>query len=164
VLELLRREGRMSYRAIKRRFSLDDEYLEDLKTEIIRAKRLAIDEDGAVLVWTGSSSHTTSSAPQPAEKVEPGVTRAIVSDEAERRRFTLDIAKREVCAEVRAVRTHYARDSCRPPIGDHSPAEEIDPYNFALGNFARQTTREPGFRKDSIFPLRRNRDSEMPTP
>jgi class 3 adenylate cyclase/tetratricopeptide (TPR) repeat protein len=89
VLELLRREGRMSYRAIKRRFSLDDEYLEDLKTEIIRAKRLAIDEDGAVLVWAGSSSQTTSSAPQPAEKVEPGVTRAIVSDEAERRQLTV---------------------------------------------------------------------------
>jgi hypothetical protein len=79
-------------------------------------------------------------------------------------RFTLDIANREVCAEVRAVRTHYARDSCRRPIGDHSPAEEIDPYNFALGNFARQTNREPGFRKDSIFPLRRNRGSEIPTP
>jgi hypothetical protein len=27
--------------------------LDDLKTEIIRAKRLAIDEDGSVLVWTG---------------------------------------------------------------------------------------------------------------
>jgi len=48
VLQLLRREGRLSYRAIKRRFSLDDEYLEDLKAEIIEAKRLAIDENGAV--------------------------------------------------------------------------------------------------------------------
>jgi hypothetical protein len=46
-------------------------------------------------------------------------------------RFTLDIANREVGAEVRAVLIHYARDSCRPPIGDHSPAEEIDAYNFA---------------------------------
>jgi hypothetical protein len=89
VLELLRREGRVSYRALKRRFSIDDEYLEDLKTEIIRAKRLAIDEDDAVLVWTGSSSQTqTSSVRQPTEKVEPGVTRAIVSDEAERRQLT----------------------------------------------------------------------------
>ena len=41
VLDLLRREGRVSYRALKRRFSLDDEYLEDLKTEIIRAKQFA---------------------------------------------------------------------------------------------------------------------------
>jgi hypothetical protein len=31
VLELLQREKRVSYRALKRRFNLDDEYLEDLK-------------------------------------------------------------------------------------------------------------------------------------
>ena len=56
VLDLLQREGRLSYRALKRRFSLDDEYLEDLKTEIIEAKRLAVDENGTVLVWTGAPS------------------------------------------------------------------------------------------------------------
>ena len=60
VLELLRREGRLSYRALKRRFSLDDEYLEDLKAEIIDAKRLAVDENGTVLVWTGDSSQAGS--------------------------------------------------------------------------------------------------------
>ncbi|MBI3330038.1 MAG: tetratricopeptide repeat protein [Nitrospinae bacterium] len=54
VRELLQREGRVSYRALKRRFGLDDEYLEDLKAEIIDAQRLASDEDGKVLVWTGS--------------------------------------------------------------------------------------------------------------
>ena len=31
VLALLQREQRVSYRALKRRFDLDDEYLEDLK-------------------------------------------------------------------------------------------------------------------------------------
>jgi class 3 adenylate cyclase/predicted ATPase len=55
VLEQLQREGRVSYRALKRQFALDDEYLEDLKTEIIDAKRLASDEDAKVLVWTGAS-------------------------------------------------------------------------------------------------------------
>jgi hypothetical protein len=40
----------VSYRALKRRFALDDEYLEDLKAELIDAKRLAIAEDGKVLV------------------------------------------------------------------------------------------------------------------
>ena len=33
VLDLLRHQGRVSYRALKRRFALDDEYLEDLKAE-----------------------------------------------------------------------------------------------------------------------------------
>ena len=55
VLELLQREGRVSYRALKRRFGLDDDYLEDLKDELIKAKQLARDEDGAVLVWTGTA-------------------------------------------------------------------------------------------------------------
>jgi hypothetical protein len=53
VLDLLQRQGRVSYRALKRRFDLDAEYLEDLKAEIIQARRLAVDEDGVVLVWTG---------------------------------------------------------------------------------------------------------------
>jgi class 3 adenylate cyclase len=53
VREILQREGRVSYRALKRRFALDDDYLEDLKAELIKAKRLAVDEDGEVLVWTG---------------------------------------------------------------------------------------------------------------
>ena len=51
----LQREGRVSYRALKREFDLDDEFLEDLKAEIIDAKRLAIDENGKVLVWVSTS-------------------------------------------------------------------------------------------------------------
>ena len=53
VLVLLQREGRVSYRALKREFGVDDDYLEDLKAEIIEAKRLAIDEGGKVLAWLG---------------------------------------------------------------------------------------------------------------
>src|SRR5437867_10677450 len=53
VTALLQREGRVSYRALKRRFALDDEYLEDVKAELIQAKRLARDEEGTVLVWVG---------------------------------------------------------------------------------------------------------------
>jgi hypothetical protein len=55
VIELLRREGRVAYRSLKRRFALDDEYLEDLKADLIDAKRLAVDEEGKVLVWLGVS-------------------------------------------------------------------------------------------------------------
>jgi predicted ATPase/class 3 adenylate cyclase len=55
VLQQLQREGRVSYRALQRQYALDDDYLEDLKAEIIDAKRLATDEDGKVLVWTGAS-------------------------------------------------------------------------------------------------------------
>jgi hypothetical protein len=67
VLELLQRDGRVSYRALKRRFDLDEEYLEDLKAEIIQAKKLAVDEDGAVLVWTAGSA----TAPAPVSDQGP---------------------------------------------------------------------------------------------
>jgi hypothetical protein len=59
ILDLLQRQGRVSYRALKRRFDLDDAYLEDLKAEIIKAQRLASDEDGEVLVWTGEAQSPT---------------------------------------------------------------------------------------------------------
>ena len=56
VVDLVRRQGRVSYRALKRQFALDDDYLEDLKAELIAAKRLAVDEQGTVLVWIGEST------------------------------------------------------------------------------------------------------------
>jgi hypothetical protein len=65
VLELLQREGRVSYRALRRRFDLDEEYLEDLKAEIIQAKKLAIDEDGTVLVWIGDTAPPPVPMPTP---------------------------------------------------------------------------------------------------
>ena len=53
IIELLRSRERISYRVLKREFALNDDALEDLKEELIYAKRLAIDEDGRVLVWIG---------------------------------------------------------------------------------------------------------------
>src|SRR6516164_1278202 len=56
AIALLQRRGRLTYRALKRQFNLDDDYLEDLKAELIQGQRLAVDEDGAVLVWTGAGA------------------------------------------------------------------------------------------------------------
>jgi class 3 adenylate cyclase/predicted ATPase len=63
VLELLQREKRLSYRALKVRFALDDDHLEALKEEIIEAKQLAVDEHGKVLVWTGRVASSLTPAP-----------------------------------------------------------------------------------------------------
>ncbi len=54
VLELLQRQGRVSYRALKRQFGLDDEYVEDLKDEILYVHPV-VDDNGRGLVWTGES-------------------------------------------------------------------------------------------------------------
>src|SRR5262247_632003 len=67
VLDLLQQQRRVAYRALKVRFDLDDDYLEALKDELIYARRLAVDEDSRVLVWTGA---TVSAMPPPAEPVQ----------------------------------------------------------------------------------------------
>ena len=56
VRELLQRKGRLSYQALKLRFSIDDPFLEGLKEELIKAERVAADEGGEVLVWVGRGS------------------------------------------------------------------------------------------------------------
>jgi class 3 adenylate cyclase len=66
VLDLLRQRGRVTYNALKRQFGLDDACLQDLKDEIIEAQRLAVDEDGRVLVWTGDVAATPPPASEPA--------------------------------------------------------------------------------------------------
>src|SRR5215510_6247316 len=72
-LHLLQQEKRLSYRALKRRFALDDEYLEDIKAELIQAKQVARDEAGAVLVWTGEADVTPASPPPAAQPAsQPG--------------------------------------------------------------------------------------------
>jgi hypothetical protein len=54
AIALLQRRGRVTYRTLKRQFQLDDAALEDLKNELIEGQRLAVDEGGNVLVWTGT--------------------------------------------------------------------------------------------------------------
>ena len=55
VLALLRQRQRVTYRALKVQFQLDDEALEALKDELIYGQRLAVDEEGRVLVWIGDA-------------------------------------------------------------------------------------------------------------
>src|SRR6266545_8065532 len=86
VQELLQREQRVSYRGLKRRFALDDEYLEDLKEELIGAKRLAADEDGRFLVWTGASpvpgsTFHVSGSPPPAAYTPPHLAERIRAEQ-----------------------------------------------------------------------------------
>jgi class 3 adenylate cyclase/predicted ATPase len=98
VIELLQREKRVPYRSLKRRFDLDDGYIEDLKIDLIEAKRLAVDENDRILVWIGDAQAVTSQVaqptPQPAtqEQQSPQVTpRATASPppDAERRQLTV---------------------------------------------------------------------------
>ena len=51
----LKREGRVSYRALRLEFSLGDDMLEALTEELIDIKECAVDKDGKMLVWSGES-------------------------------------------------------------------------------------------------------------
>ena len=62
TIAMLQQHGRVSYRALKRQFAIDDDFLEDLKSEIIEVQQRAVDQDGTVLVWTGNCA----AAPMPA--------------------------------------------------------------------------------------------------
>ena len=98
AIAMLQRQRRISYRALRRQFQLDDQYLEDLKAEIVEVLRLAVDEDGKMLVWTGgdtpsravdkeqaSNGAHDSGAASPAV----GVATEVLRGEAERRQLTV---------------------------------------------------------------------------
>ena len=55
AIAMLERRGRLTYRTLQLHFQLDDAHLEALKDELIYGQRLAVDEDGRVLVWTGGA-------------------------------------------------------------------------------------------------------------
>ena len=88
TIALLQRQGRISYGALKRRFQLDDAYLEDLKVELIEAQQLARDENGRILVWAGET------ASQPPARDAQGPQAPLIhvtrrTPDAERRQLTV---------------------------------------------------------------------------
>src|SRR5262249_37922924 len=73
------------------------ETLEDLKDDLIYAKKLAMDEEGRVLVWTGGSDLTAATAPRAPQPTTQDAPRAQVEvaptvpppPDAERRQLTV---------------------------------------------------------------------------
>src|SRR5262245_34902710 len=65
VIVLLRQRGRLTYRTLQLQFQLDEAHLEVLKDELIYGQRVAVDEDGRVLIWSGDAvpASVTASAP-----------------------------------------------------------------------------------------------------
>lgn len=57
VRVLLQQRGRVTYRSLKLRYQLDDDLLAGITDELISAERVAVDEDGKVLVWIGEGGN-----------------------------------------------------------------------------------------------------------
>src|SRR5262245_58209483 len=70
AIALLRQRGRLTYRTLQLQFQLDDAHLAALKDELIEGQRLAVDEAGRILVWSGASG-TTVSPPTASSSVQP---------------------------------------------------------------------------------------------
>src|SRR5262249_32191790 len=98
VITLLKRQGRVSYRALKMRFNLDDEYLDVLKEELLYVHPVR-DDEGRGLVWTGATesvkegiAQLTQPTPQPAAQQQPSpkvTPLPTAPPDAERRQLTV---------------------------------------------------------------------------
>jgi class 3 adenylate cyclase len=97
VLALLRQRGRLSYRALKRQFDLDDAYLDDLKVELVEVQQCARDQEGTMVVWTGEVASAATpepvQAPAPLAYTPPYLTEKILTSrsalEGERKQVTV---------------------------------------------------------------------------
>jgi class 3 adenylate cyclase len=90
VRQLLQRQGRVSYRALRLRFQLDDESLAALKDELIYAERVARDEEDRVLAWVGEADTTAEPSGQSFPLLPPDTAPTEPrTPEAERRQLTV---------------------------------------------------------------------------
>ena len=89
ILELLKRQGRVSYGALKRRFALDDDYLTDLKDEILYVYPVREDA-GRGLVGLVRSKGTPEAIAPPAQPISQApLEQHQHTPEAERRQLTV---------------------------------------------------------------------------
>ncbi len=56
---ILKKHGKVSYRALKRQFDIDDDFLDDIKYELVAIHKVAREEDGSMLIWIGSTDPLT---------------------------------------------------------------------------------------------------------
>jgi class 3 adenylate cyclase/tetratricopeptide (TPR) repeat protein len=75
AVDLLRQRGRVTYRALKMQFKLDDDQLEALKDELLYAHPQVVDDTGRGLLWTGAPE----AVPPPAEAPAPAQDRTPLS-------------------------------------------------------------------------------------
>jgi hypothetical protein len=65
VIVLLQRHWRVSYRALKRQFALDDDLLADLTAELRYARYPVVEDHDQGLVWTGETGSSAAESPPP---------------------------------------------------------------------------------------------------
>jgi class 3 adenylate cyclase/tetratricopeptide (TPR) repeat protein len=149
AIAMLQRRGRLTYSTLKRQFQLDDAALDDLKNELIAGQRLAVDEQGNVLVWTGaelSASYATALAASTQDHAPLAYTPAYLAEkiltsknalEGERKQVTVLFADLKGSTElIRDLDPEQARAILDPAL--HAMMEAVHRYegtvNQVLGD------------------------------
>jgi class 3 adenylate cyclase/tetratricopeptide (TPR) repeat protein len=111
AITLLRQRGRLTYRTLQLQFQLDDAHLAALKDELIEGQRLAVDEAGRILVWTGALGAAPpgeTPAPAPLTYTPPYLAEKILTSrsalEGERKQVTVLFADLKGSMELLADR------------------------------------------------------------
>jgi class 3 adenylate cyclase len=131
AIAMLQRRGRLTYGTLKRQFQLDDAALEDLKNELIEGQRLAVDERGNVLVWTGAEVtplHPTTPPASPPDRAPLAYTPTYLADkiltsrsalEGERKQVTVMFADLKGSMELLADRDPEEARAILDPVLEH---------------------------------------------
>jgi class 3 adenylate cyclase len=128
TIDMLRRHKRVSYRALRRQFQVDESYVEDLKAEIVEVLKLGVDEDGRVLVWAGSSG--THGAEEPVASREDGRRSGPASASSSPSSAGAKVI--EGSAAVKSVGEHRHMTVMFCDLVDSTPlAERLDPEELA---------------------------------
>ena len=99
VVDLLRRRGRVTYRALQREFQLDGDALNDLKDELLYAHPEVRDDAGRGLVWSSipdTASAVASPAVSPQDRAPLAYTPAHLAEQILAARGTLEGERKQV--------------------------------------------------------------------
>jgi tetratricopeptide (TPR) repeat protein len=99
ALAMLQRRGRVTYRALKLQFRLDDDHLEALTEELLYAHPPTVADDGRGLIWTGETPPTPRPESPPAssqERAPRSYTPAHLSEKILQARLSLEGERKQV--------------------------------------------------------------------
>jgi hypothetical protein len=144
VIALLRQRQRVTYRAFQRLLQLDDASLEDVKAALMQGQRLAVDEEGAVLVWVGDvgpAPPALSGAATPQARAPLTYTPAYLAEkiltsrsllEGERKQVTVLFADLKGSVELLAERAPWLSMKANVSQSEHKG----EPYGWYHGHHA----------------------------
>ena len=136
AIVILQRRGRVSYRALKREFGVDDDFLEDLKGGLIEVHGLAVDQNGKMLVWTGEPTPKAGplSSPVPTPEASLPIEQASVPAP-----HPPDLQTQAEAVGVQAERRQLTVMFC-DLVGSTPLSERLDPEDLREVVRAYQTT------------------------